>query len=115
MDLADMSAEGAEMSVVDPITGYPLGWTMQIAGPYSLRQRRARAILATGDDDAEARALACVILDWSVEEDGAAVPFTDDIAVRLLKAGPWLREQILAFVDDLAGNLTGDTHAPHRA
>ncbi|MBB1493298.1 MULTISPECIES: hypothetical protein [unclassified Paracoccus (in: a-proteobacteria)] len=96
----------------DPVTGEPTGIRLRIVGPDSATQARAR--LAMADALAEAAdapgrvaaadrerirldALAACVLGLDTTEGGQPVPFTHAAVLRLLRAAPWVRDQVDAF------------------
>ncbi len=121
MNLSDVSSiaedqdRGRWLDLVDPYEGGPVGIRLLVAGPDSLTQARARLKLADelaemADDEgrvaaehretARLRNLARCVLNWEAREGDQAVPFSFDGALRLLKAGRWVQEQ----VDEFAGS-----------
>ncbi len=114
-NIAEDQDRGRWLDLLDPYEGKPVGIRLLIAGPDSTVQARARVKLA--DDLAEMasdegrvsaenretcrlRNLARCVLGWEATEAGQPVPFTFDGALRLLKAGRWVQEQ----VDEFAGS-----------
>lgn len=121
MNLSDLSGisedqdRGRWLDLLDPYDGKPVGVRLLIAGPDSMVQARARLKLADeladmADDEgrvsaenretARLRNLARCVIGWEAFEDGEPVPFSFEAALRLLKAGRWVQEQ----VDDFAGS-----------
>jgi hypothetical protein len=109
---------GRWFDLADPVTGQPVGIRFRIAGPDSATQRRAElklsdelAALAGPDgrvsaenrETARINALARCVLAWEIEEDGAAVPFTHENVVRVLRMARWLEQEVDAFASDRAG------------
>ena len=128
-DLTDILASAADhekgrwFELHDPVDGAPTGMKLKIAGPDSETQRKAQLALADelaemadidGRVSAENRekarlnALARMILDWQVTEDGEALPCTHRNAVRLLRAGAWVQQQVDAFASDRAAYRDGE-------
>lgn len=120
-DLSDILASVADQDrgkwfeLHDPVQGTPTGIKLKIAGPDSDIQRKAQLSLADelaemADIDGRVTAehrekgrlntLARMILDWEIKEDGEPLPFTHKNAVRLLRAGRWIQEQVEAFASD---------------
>ena len=113
-NIAEDQGRGRWLDLLGPYDGQPVGIRLLIAGPDSMVQARARLKLADeladmADDEGRVSAenretcrlrnLARCILGWEASEDGQPVPFSFDAALRLLKAGRWVQEQ----VDDFAG------------
>ena len=106
---------GQWFDLLHPESGEVTGIRLRLAGPDSATQGRAR--LAMVDDLAEAaddegrvsaalrekirlKSLASCVLGWEIDEDGAAVPFSQANVLRLLRSARWVEEQ----VDAMAGN-----------
>lgn len=103
---------GAELVLVDPVTGEPTDMKLIIAGPDSATQRRARLAMVDelaelADEDGKVSAenrekasiamLARAVLRWDIRLDGEALPFEHQNVVRLLSTGTWVREQVDGF------------------
>lgn len=114
-NIAEDQDRGRWLDLLGPYDGKPVGIRLLIVGPDSMAQARARLKLADdlsdmADDEgrvnaenretARLRNLARCIIGWKAMEDGKPVPFSFDAALRLLKAGRWVQEQ----VDDFAGS-----------
>ncbi|PTE15988.1 hypothetical protein [Pseudogemmobacter blasticus] len=114
-NIAEDQDRGRWLDLLSPYDGKPVGIRLLIAGPDSMVQARARLKLADeladmADDEgrvsaenretARLRNLARCVLAWDATEDGKAVPFSFEGALRLLRAGRWVQEQ----VDDFAGS-----------
>ncbi|RWR29466.1 hypothetical protein D2T31_10825 [Sinirhodobacter populi] len=114
---AEDQDRGLWFELLDPVTGAPTGIRLRVAGPDSATQARARLkmvddLAEAADDEgrvsAEARekcrlnSLARCVLAWEIEEDGAPVPFSHKNVVRLLRAAPWVHQQVDAFAGDRA-------------
>ncbi|NPD14474.1 hypothetical protein HOY34_04575 [Xinfangfangia sp. D13-10-4-6] len=114
-NISEDQDRGRWLDLLDLRDGKPVGIRLLIAGPDSSAQARARLKLADeladmADDEGRVsgenreicrlRNLARCILNWEASEDGQPVPFSFDAALRLLKAGRWVQEQ----VDDFAGS-----------
>lgn len=117
MNLTEDQDRGRWLDLLNPYDGKPTGIRLLIAGPDSQSQAKARLKMAdeltemaddqgfVGAENRETirvKSLARCILQWEANEDGKAVPFSFDAALRLLKAGRWVQEQ----VDDFAGSRT---------
>ena len=123
MQLDDITAWSADqdrgrwLDLLDPVTGYPTGIRLRIAGPDSATQARARLRLADelaelADQDgklsAESRekarlnCLAACVLAWDIHEDGRPIPFTTANVLRLLRAAQWVEAQVDAFASSRA-------------
>lgn len=115
MNLTEDQERGQWLDLLNPYDGAPVGVRLLIAGPDSRTQAKARLQMAdeladVADDQgqvsaeqreaARLRALARCVLNWEASEDGAAVPFTFEAGLRLIKAGRWVQEQ----VDEFAGS-----------
>lgn len=114
-NIAEDQDRGRWLDLLGPYDGKPVGIRLLIVGPDSMAQARARLKLADdlsdmADDEgrvngenretARLRNLARCIIGWEATEDGKPVPFSFDAALRLLKAGRWVQEQ----VDEFAGS-----------
>ncbi|WP_112311827.1 hypothetical protein [Pseudogemmobacter bohemicus] len=114
-NIAEDQDRGRWLDLLGPYDGKPVGIRLLIAGPDSSVQARARVkmmddradmaddegrISADNAETCRLRSLARCILSWEASEDGQPVPFSFDAALRLLKAGRWVQEQ----VDDFAGS-----------
>lgn len=119
MDLNDLSTiaaeqdEGRWFELKHPVTGDPTGIRLLVAGPDStvqqnamLRFQNALAQLKAGKgraalvDQHYSEFLAEIVLDLDATEDGEPVPHSREVAVRVIRAGEWVRKQIEGF----AGN-----------
>lgn len=114
-NIAEDQDRGRWLDLLGPYDGKPVGIRLLIVGPDSMAQARAGLKLADdlsdmADDEgrvnaenretARLRNLARCIIGWEATEDGKPVPFSFDAALRLLKAGRWVQEQ----VDEFAGS-----------
>lgn len=103
---------GRWFELMSPVDLTPTGIKLKIAGPDSDVQRRSGVayrnelaaahgrqgrVEASRADDIYLRHLANFILDIEAAEDGQAVPFSPDVALRVLRAGAWVRQQVEAF------------------
>jgi hypothetical protein len=121
MDLNDILANIADQDrgtwcdIVDPVDGTPTGIRVLVAGPDSETQHKARLRLSDdlaeladldGRVSAENRekvriaSLARCVLNWEIEEDGKALPFSHAACVRVLSAASWIQAQVDAFASD---------------
>lgn len=117
-DVAAKAEEGAELEVLDPVTGETVGVFITLAGADSSVHRKATAMIAKrrmngakgfrsksfDPEKFEAESievLAACTLGWKgVVVDGAALPCGRDNAIKLYTRFPWLREQVDQFVSD---------------
>lgn len=114
-NIAEDQDRGRWLDLVEPYEGTPVGIRLLIVGPDSTVQARARLkfadelvdmaddggrVSAENRETARLRSLARCIIGWDATEDGKPVAFSFDAALRLLKAGRWVQEQI----DDFAGS-----------
>lgn len=117
-DVAAKAEEGAELEVLDPVTGESVGVFITLAGADSSVHRKTMAMIAKrringakgfrnkGYDPEKFEAesievLAACTLAWKgVVVDGSSLPCSRDNAVRLYTRFPWLREQVEQFVSD---------------
>ncbi len=122
-DVAAKAEAGAELDVLDPVTGESVGVTITLAGADSAVHRKATATISKrrmasmkgfrnkGFDpeklDAESvEVLAACTLGWrGVVVDGAPLPCSRDNAIMLYTRFPWLREQVDQFVSDRSAYL----------
>ena len=122
-DSAAKAEEGAELKVVDPLTGDGVGVFITLAGADSAVHRKASATItkrrvnkAKGFRsqmfdpevaDAESiEVLAVCTLSWKgVIVDGAPLPCSRDNAIKLYTRFPWLREQVETFISDRSAYL----------
>lgn len=115
-DLQGEAERGATMPVLDPKTGDPTGATVQVYGAdarsYRVALRRLRDAAAremerepTDEDDAlllgRARAAAAAITGWSgIGVKGEAVEHSPESAVEVMRAYPWLADQVIAYTNN---------------
>lgn len=122
-DVAAKAEEGAELEVLDPVTGEPVGVYITLAGADSSLHRKATATItkrrlngqkgfrAKGFDPEKVEAesieiLAACTLSWKgVVVDGAALPCSRDNAIKMYTRFPWLREQVEQFIGDRSAYL----------
>lgn len=113
---------GIWLELLHPVTGKPTGLRVLVAGPDSATQGRARLALVdeladmtdfdgrvSGENREKARLrnLARCVLDWEMIEDGAAVKFSFDNVLRLLRAGLWVQAQIDQLAADRRAFMGG--------
>ncbi len=106
---------GAELELLDPVSGVGTGIKFRVAGPDSDTQRRARLALAdeladVADADgkvtaeqretARLRMLARCVLGWTIEEGDKPVPFSQANVIRTLRAALWVQAQVDSFAAD---------------
>jgi len=104
--------KGQWFDLLDPVHGEPTGIRFNVAGPDSATQRKAELRLAddlaevadidgrvTAEQREKARiaALAACVLDWEIEQDGAAIPFNTANVIRVLRAAKWIETQVDGF------------------
>jgi len=104
--------KGQWFDLLDPVKGEPTGIRFNVTGPDSATQRKAELSLAdelaeiadidgrvTAEqrDKARIRALAACVLDWEIEQDGAAIPFNTANVIRVLRAAKWIEAQFDGF------------------
>ena len=117
-DVAAKAEEGAELEVLDPVTGEAVGAYITLAGADSVVHRQAVANISKrrfnnqkgfrnkGFDPERMEAesieiLAACTLSWKgVTLEGAALPCSRDNAIKMYTRFPWLREQVEAFISD---------------
>lgn len=117
-DVAAKAEEGAELEVLDPVTGEAVGVYIVLAGADSSVHRKATASLSKrrlngqkgfrnkGWDPEKMEAesieiLAACTLSWKgVLVDGAPLPCSRDNAIKMYTRFPWLREQVEQFISD---------------
>lgn len=119
-DVTAKADEGAELEVLDPANGKPVGVFITLAGADSSVHRKATAAIANRRakggfrrninlDDLQTESievLARCTLGWSgVVLDGKDVPLSKEAAVALYTRFPWLREQVETFISDRANYL----------
>lgn len=119
-DVTAKADEGAELEVLDPANGKPVGVFITLAGADSTVHRKATAAIANRRakggfrrninlDDLQTESieiLARCTLGWSgVVLDGKDVPLSKEAAVALYTRFPWLREQVETFISDRANYL----------
>ena len=119
-DSARRAEEGAELEVLDPVSGEGVGAFITLAGADSAAYRNALNAASrrrgktsrgrTFDPDRllaeSAEILAACTLDWKgVLVDGERLPCSRENAVKLYIRFPWLREQAEAFIADRAAYL----------
>lgn len=119
LDTAALCDQGAEMELVHPATGEPLGVYLTLAGVDSRAWRKAVAaqverrlsrrggkISAEEIQANDIEILARCTLAWrNVVLDGEALSCTPDTARALYKRLPWAREQADAFAANRASYL----------
>lgn len=118
LDTAALCDKGAELELLHPVTGEPLGARITLAGVDSRLWRRAVAAVADRRGKRgqrptaeSARAdgieiLARCTLGWSgMTLDGKELPCTEENARLVYGRFPWLREQVDAFCSDRASYL----------
>lgn len=120
-DVTAKADEGAELEVLDPANGKPVGVFITLAGADSSVHRKATAAIANRRakggfrrninlDDLQTESievLARCTLGWSgVVLDGKDVPLSKEAAVTLYTRFPWLREQVETFISDRANYLS---------
>lgn len=122
-DVAAKAEAGADLEVLDPVTGESVGVTITLAGADSTIHRKATATIAKrrmsnakgfrnralDPEKFEAESievLAACTLGWKgVVVDGAPLPCGRDNAVMLYTRFPWLREQVDQFISDRSAYL----------
>ena len=122
-DVAAKAEEGAELEVLDPVTGDGVGVFVTLAGADSTAHRKATATIAKrrmtatkgsrnkGFDlekfEAEGiEVLAACTLGWKgVVVDGTPLPCSRDKAIKLYTRFPWVREQVEGFISDRSAYL----------
>ena len=123
MDLADAlsnavdQGRGRWFDLLNPWTGEPTEMRVLVAGPDSDVQRRARVAMmddlstvadAEGKvsfEKREAARIACLarcVLDWQMIEDGEPLLLSNRSVTRVLRAVPWIEEQVDAFAGNRA-------------
>ena len=121
LDVAEKAEEGAELSLVHPVSGEEIGVFLRLAGQDSATYVKAvRSVAAkrvmrkrmppTSEELAqEAREiLARVTLDWrGVKVDGQTLPYSRENALALYRRFSWIQEQAEGFVHD-RGNYLQD-------
>ena len=121
--MAAKAEAGADLEVLDPVTGEAVGVTITLAGADSTIHRKATATIAKrrmsnakgfrnralDPEKFEAESievLAACTLGWKgVVVDGAPLPCGRDNAVMLYTRFPWLREQVDQFISDRSAYL----------
>jgi hypothetical protein len=106
--LQEAQEAGVSIEVKDP-SGKKLGFTIKVAGPDSLRQRRAIEKMAAerlaSDDpaplspaelyDRQTRGLAIATIEWTeFKLDGGVYALTEDSAYKLYSRFPFIRDQV---------------------
>ena len=122
-DVTAKADEGAELEVLDPANGEPVGVFITLAGADSSAHRQATAAIAKrrmngvkgfraksfDPEKFEAESievLAACTLDWKgVFLDGAPLACSRDNAIMMYTRFPWLREQVDQFISDRAAYL----------
>lgn len=117
-DILAFSADqdrGVWCDLPDPVDGKPTGIRLQIVGPDSATQARARLRLVdelaeAADDNgrvsAEARErarlnnLAACVVGWELQEAGKPVPFSTANVLRFLRAALWTQATVDALASD---------------
>lgn len=117
-DVAAKAEEGAELEVLDPVTGEAVGVYITLAGADSAVHRKAltaaskrrlngqKGFRNKGWDpekmqEESIEILATCTLSWKgVTLEGAALPCSRDNAIKMYTRFPWLREQVEAFISD---------------
>lgn len=117
-DVVAKAEEGAELEVLDPVTGEAVGVYIMLAGADSAVHRKAvtnvskrrlngqKGFRAKGFDPEKMEAenievLAACTLSWKgVLVDGAPLTCSRDNAIKMYTRFPWLREQVEAFISD---------------
>jgi hypothetical protein len=108
---------GLPLDILDPRTGDPTGWVVMVRSaesskvlPVARRALLAGAKTLRSDkstrDDSDALAelsyakTAVMIAGWDgLTDGGKPVPYTPEMADKLVRQWPWLREQIEVFGD----------------
>lgn len=122
-DVAAKAEEGAELEVLDPANGEPVGAFIILAGADSSAHRKATAAIAKrrmngvkgfraksfDPEKFEAESievLAACTLGWKgVFLDGSPLACSRDNAIMMYTRFPWLREQVDQFISDRAAYL----------
>ncbi|WP_418856826.1 hypothetical protein [Sutterella wadsworthensis] len=117
-DVAAKAEEGAELEVLDPVTGEAVGVYITLAGADSAVHRKAVANISKrrfnnqkgfrnrGFDPEKMEAesieiLAACTLSWKgVTVEGVPLPCSRDTAIKMYTRFPWLREQAEQFIGD---------------
>lgn len=117
-DVAAKAEQGAELEVLDPVTGEAVGVYITLAGADSAVHRKAltaaskrrlngqKGFRNKGWDpekmqEESIEILATCTLSWKgVLVDGAPLPCSRDNAIKMYTRFPWLREQVEAFISD---------------
>ena len=122
-DVAAKAEQGAELEVLDPVTGEPVSAYITLAGADSTIHRKAAANISkrrfnsrkgfrSKDFDVEKmeaesiEILAVCTLSWKgVTVDGVPLPCSRDNAIKMYTRFPWLREQVEQFIGDRSAYL----------
>ena len=125
MDLRDLdtvatSNEGADLHLLHPGNGEPVGITITLAGPDSdvfkkaryrarnttrqmMMKRGGKVKTAEEEEQEDIEGYAGCTLAWDgVEEHGKKLKCTRDNAIHLYTRYPWIREQVNFFIGDRA-------------
>jgi hypothetical protein len=118
--ISEKQEGGLPLAIKHPATGKPTDWIVQVRSAERAKVLPAarRALVASvktfrddagKKDNAEALAelsyakTAAMIAGWSGLVDGGKdVPYSPDVAEKLISDWPWFREQIEAFGDERA-------------
>jgi hypothetical protein len=108
--------EGAEINIVNPVTGKPTDAYIKVMGidsvAFQSSQRKKRnkmiamlsekkALDETYEIDSDISALASITIGWrGIEQNGEAMKFTPKACEELYRKSPGLRQQVDAFVGD---------------
>ena len=122
-DVAAKAEEGAELEVLDPVTGEAVGVYITLAGADSAVHRKAavnaskrrlnsqKGFRNKGFDlekmqEESIEIFAACTLSWrGVQVDGALLPCSRDNAIKMYTRFPWLREQVEQFIGDRSAYL----------
>lgn len=115
-ETAEAQNQGAELKIVNPVDGKPMGLIFTVYGPDSDAQKTARSnarsaitkiqsASITGDVDttsAEDIAISMIaecVRSWNAEEGGKSINCTPEAVSRILKKFPWIRAQVDEFAN----------------
>jgi hypothetical protein len=115
LDTTRAAAEGVELELAHPVTRAPLGVYIRIVGQDSARYRqrvidqvnarRGRRDALDADtltEDAVLLAARCTVGWRGLVIEGEEIAYAADAAAALYRRFPWIREQVIAGVEDRA-------------
>lgn len=121
-DLIPAQEEGIVVDILHPVTGDPIGMSVQVAGPDSERARKARQAVMNANmrsnaasrpkanelEESQRKVIAKSVISWiGVELDGKELDCTTDNVIKVFADYPFIYEQVSGAAANRAGFIKG--------